>query len=162
MTQINILQGTRTATDGIIHTYTHPTHHQSHTRRKKCSRTFEQSHSGTNTTVLLARSTSGPRPSPQSEIPCGGWREHTGQAQPLNTQFSRKEALSPHKSLALRCRRGAVEGFVRVLSRFVLHCAFLVPGGAVACRGQATPGHPTDPSCLKTPEDAGHPPITFR
>ena len=112
-----------------------------------------QEHSSKATPVLtqqyfLARSTSGPRPSPQSEIPCGGWREHTGQAQPLNTQFSRKEALSPHKSLALRCRRGAVEGFVRVLSRFVLHCAFLVPGGAVACRGQATPGHPTDPSCL--------------
>ena len=44
-------------------------------------------HSDTNKIELLARSTSGPRPSPQSEIPCGGWREHTGQAQTLVTQF---------------------------------------------------------------------------
>ena len=148
MTKITTLQRTRMATDGTIHIYTHPTHHQNHTRRKKCSRTFVQGHSGTNKSVLLARSTSGPRPSPQSEIPCGGWREHTGQAQTLDTQFPQKRFLSPNKSLAPRCRRGAVEGFVRVLSRFVLHCAFLVPGGAVACKGQATPGHPTDPSCL--------------
>ena len=112
MTKITTLQRTRMATDGTIHIYTHPTHHQNHTRRKKCSRTFVQGHSGTNKTVLLARSTPGPRPSPQSEIPCGGWREHTGQAQTLNTQFPQKRFLSPNKSSAPKSRRGAVEGFV--------------------------------------------------
>ena len=78
------------------------------------------------------------------------WRLEGAYRPSSNFKYSipTKEVLSPNKSLAPRCRRGAVEGFVRVLSRFVLHCAFLVPGGAVACRGQATPGHPTDPSCL--------------
>ena len=147
MTKTITLQQTRMATDGITHTFTYQTHYRSHTKKKRCSRISAQGHSDTKT-VLLARSTSGPRPSPQSEIPCGGWREHTGQAQTLDTQFPQKRFLSPNKSLAPRCRRGAVEGFVRVLSRFVLHCAFLVPGGVVACRGHATPGHPTDPSCF--------------
>ena len=148
MTQINILQGTRTATDGIIHTYTHPTHHQSHTRRKKCSRTFEQSHSGTNTTVLFSKIDVWTQTLTTVRNPL--WRLEGAYRPSSNFSYSIpiKEVFKPKKSSAPRCRRGAVEGFVRVLSRFVLHCAFSVPGGAVACKGQATPGHPTDPSCL--------------
>ena len=72
------------------------------------------------------------------------WRLEGAYRPSSNFKYSipTKEVLSPNKSLAPRCRRGAVEGFVRVLSRFVLHCAFSVPGGGSGLQG---PSHSWTP-----------------
>ena len=148
MTQINILQGTRTATDGIIHTYTHPTHHQSHTRRKKCSRTFEQSHSGTNTTVLFSKIDVWTQTLTTVRNPV--WRLE-GAYRPSSTfkySIQQKRGFKPTQIVGAQV---PAWGSGRFCPSSVPVCPPLrvsVPGGVIACKGHATPGHHTDPSCL--------------
>ena len=57
------------------------------------------------------------------------------------------------KIVSIHCQRGAVEGFVRVLSRFILHCAFRSPGS----EPQTPQGDHTETQLpYITPSDSGH------
>ena len=49
-------------------------------------------------TLLVHKPNPGPRPSPQPEIPCGGWREHTGEVPPTQCPTNNPQgATHPHK-----------------------------------------------------------------
>ena len=63
------------------------------------------------------------------------------------TQYTQVKRQLAQKIVSIRCRRGAVEGFVRVPSRFVLHCAFRCPGS----EQKAPQGNHTETQLPQTP-----------
>ena len=70
----------------------------------------------------------GPRPSLQLEIPCGGWREHTGESLPTQCPIIHKGQSPPTKSSGIRCWRDTVLVLSAFDTVFPPLCVFDAPG----------------------------------
>ena len=88
----------------------------------------------------------GPRPSLQLEIPCGGWREHTGESLPTQCPIIHKGQFPPTKSSGIRCWRDTVLVLSAFDTVFPPLCVLDARGGKNGLVVQFEPawGHPTN------------------
>jgi len=90
----------------------------------------------------------GPRPSPQPEIPCGGWREHTCKDQPIECPpiYPTRGYPPLLKSSGIRCWRDTVLVLSAFDTVFPPLCVLDARGGKNGLVVQFEPawGHPTN------------------
>ena len=101
------------------------------TGRKERKRKEEKKKKNLDTMIQSLRSYGpepGPRPSLQLEIPCGGWREHTGESLPTQCPIIHKGQFPPTKSSGIRCWRDTVLVLSAFDTVFPPLCVFDAPG----------------------------------